>query len=110
VLAILENGRAIGHVSPNIVTNLYYILRKAGGDAKARNFLGLLLKFLTVVPVDHTIVLNALGSEFLDFEDAVQNYSAVENQCSTIVTRNREDYKASELVVLTPSEFIGDFT
>lgn len=91
------------------MTNLYHILRKAGGDLQARRFLVGLLRILPVVPVDHAIVQKALESGFADFEDAVQNWAAMEHQCSRIVTRNREDYRASDLLVQVPSEFLRDF-
>jgi predicted nucleic acid-binding protein len=51
--------------------------------------------------------VKALESKFSDFEDAVQNYCALKNQCDMIVTRNIEDYKMSELKVLLPQEFIA---
>jgi hypothetical protein len=52
-------------------------------------------------------LLTALDSGFVDFEDAVQNAAAVENQVEVIVTRNREDYVTSSLIVLTPEEFVA---
>jgi len=109
VLSILENGRAIGMTSSSSITNIYYILRKAGGDQKAREFLLSLLKYITVVTADHNTVLSALKSEFGDFEDGVQNYSAVSNQCECIVTRNVEDYKKSSLDVYLPIEFLSGY-
>ena len=59
VLALLENRRAVGFVSSNAVGNIYYILRKVGENEKARWFLKELLKYLTVIPVDHSHVVEA---------------------------------------------------
>ncbi len=48
-----------------------------------------------------------MNSEFKDFEDALQNFSAIINgKISSIVTRNVKDYKKSEIGVLTPESFI----
>lgn len=44
-----------------------------------------------------------LGS---DFEDALQNFCAVESNCDAIVTRNKSDYKQSTIRVLTPFEVL----
>ena len=109
VLSLLENGRAVGHLSSNSITNIYYILRKAGGDSNARVFIGKLLKYMTVSPVGHSTILSALKSEFGDFEDAVQHESANESQCSAIVTRNLEHYKKSRIEVSAPSDYIRQF-
>jgi len=109
VLSILENGRAIGFASSNSITNIYYVLRKSGGDLRAREFLFDLLKYITAVPTSHLDVLNALGSEFKDFEDGVQYYSAQSIQCECIVTRNIEDYRKSELDLFMPIEFVSNY-
>ena len=109
VLSILENGRAIGFASSNSITNIYYVLRKSGGDTKTRQFLAELLKYITAVPTSHLDVLSALGLGFKDFEDGVQYYSAKSNQCDYIVTRNVDDYKRSELEVFLPSEFARSY-
>ncbi|HVZ17597.1 MAG TPA: PIN domain-containing protein [Terriglobales bacterium] len=109
VLALLENGRAVGFASSNSITNIYYILRKAGGDSKARDFLGNLLSYITAVPIGHSDILNALQSDFSDFEDGVQNYAALSNQCECIVTRNIGDYEKSKLNVYLPSQFLSGY-
>lgn len=109
VLALLERGRASGFVSSNVITNVYYILRKLGSDEKARMFIKALLSYLFIVPVDHQHVLQALDSPFKDFEDAVQHFSAKANQCDCIVSRNLDDYTHSEITVLDPKGFLALF-
>ena len=85
-------------------------MRGAGSDDnKARKFISTIVKYITVIAIDHQTVLEALKSKFSDFEDALQHSSAVENQCEYIITRNIEDYKSSKLKVLLPEEFIGMF-
>jgi predicted nucleic acid-binding protein len=109
LLSLLENGLAIGFVSANSIANIYYILRKAGDDAKARFFISSTLKFLTVIPSNHSNILDALKSDFSDFEDAIQYFSALENQCECIITRNLDDYQKSKLDVYVPLEFLNFF-
>lgn len=46
-------------------------------------------------------------SNFSDFEDAIQNHIAESNGCTTIITRNKKDFKKSDLPVLTPEEFLA---
>ena len=40
-----------------------------------------------------------------DYEDATQYRSAIDEQADCIVTRNKKDFKASTIEVLTPAEF-----
>lgn len=107
VLALLENYIAIGFITSNEITNIYYILRKAGGDQNARKFISELVKYMTVISVEHADILNALSSKISDFEDSVQHYAALRNQCDCIVTRNVDDYKYSELLVNSPIDFLS---
>ncbi len=109
ILAMAENNIIIGNISSNCIANIYYILRKSGGNSKARKFIVNIVKYITVIIIDHQNVLDALKSKFSDFEDALQYFSAVENQCEYIITRNIEDYKNAEIKVLLPEEFIGMF-
>ena len=109
ILAMAENNIIIGNISSNCVANIYYILRKSGGDNKARKFILNIVKYITVIAINHQNVLDSLRSKFSDFEDALQHSSAVENQCEYIITRNIEDYKNAEIKVLLPEEFIGMF-
>ena len=107
VLSLVENGYAIGVVSSNSVTNIYYVLRKLSSSDKARDFLKTLLRYVSVVPVDHGATVQALESKFYDFEDGVQHFCAVKNQCDLIVTRNIKHYMMAEVEVLEPREFIA---
>ena len=95
ILAMAENNIIIGNISSNCVANIYYILRKSGGDNKARKFILNIVKYITVIAIDH--------------QDALQHSSAVESRCEYIITRNIEDYKSSKIKVLLPEEFIVMF-
>jgi predicted nucleic acid-binding protein len=106
VVSILENNLAIGYVSSIEIANIYYILRKFGGEEKARLFISNIVSFLTVIPVDHSDVLLGLKSDFSDFEDSLQSFSALRNRCDCIVSRNVEDYSHAKTELYTPIEFL----
>ena len=106
-LALIENGFALGVVSSNSITNIYYILRKISSNEKAKSFIKTILEYISVISVDHENIQNALESKFVDFEDGVQNYCALKNRCDLILTRNIKDYTFSELQVLEPNEFLA---
>ena len=66
-----------------------------------------MISFIDVINVNKEIVIQSLNSNFNDFEDALQNYAAeYSNNISTIITRNKKDYKNSKLNVVTPTEYL----
>lgn len=109
VLTLLENYIAIGFITSNEITNIYYILRKTGGDENARKFISQIIKYLTVLSVEHDDILKALRSKISDFEASVQHYAALRTQCDYIITRNIDDYKSSELEVHSPVDFLSQY-
>lgn len=109
ILAMAETNLIVGNISSNAVANIYYILRKLGGDKKARLFLEKLIKYLTVISINHKNIIDALKSSFTDFEDGLQYFAALENSCDYIITRNIADYKSAKLRVRSPEDFIQMF-
>ena len=72
VLSLIERGDAEGFIAAHTVTTLHYLLQRAVGGRKARRALADVLKLVEVVAVDHDRLLQALGMNWKDFEDAVQ--------------------------------------
>ena len=66
----------------------------------------LLCQMCTPTVVDASVVRQALDSDFTDFEDALQHFSAVTVDADCIVTRNKKDFGASEIPVYTLDEFM----
>jgi len=94
------------YVSSLCLNNIYYLLRKVAGHKKTISIIKQLLEIADVLAVDKQVVLKALHSKFSDFEDALQNFAAVENgDIGIIVTRNLKDYKQSKLMVMTAGSF-----
>ena len=93
-------------VSSLSFSNLNYLLSKQFSTDRAKK---ILLKFKTLVTglaVTDKIVELALHSDFRDFEDALQYYTATENSISVLLTRNLKDYKNAEISVLTAEQYI----
>jgi len=109
VLALAENNIVIACISSNCIANIYYILRKSGGDKKARVFISGLLQYISVIPIDYNDIIAALDSKFTDFEDGIQNFSAIKHQCECLITRNIDDYENSEMQIYLPQDFLGSY-
>lgn len=69
--------------------------------------LRMIADFVDVADLRGQNVIDMLDSGWKDYEDATQYRSAVEEQADCIVTRNKKDYKASTIEVLTPTEFFS---
>lgn len=107
VLNLCEENKIKGFTTPVIISNVYYLLRKTAKHSVVIEKIKQLLTLIDVIQIDKTAVLNALNSEFKDFEDALQNFSAVENrEIEIILTRNINDFKKSELAILTPETYL----
>lgn len=90
--------------------NAYYFIRKSTENKKAIELLKNLKKFVNTINVDENILENALNSEFSDFEDALQYYSAKSvPEIEIIITRNIKDFSKSKLPVYTPAQFLNKF-
>lgn len=95
-----------GCIALHSVTTLWYILRKVP-DEKRRAALRSVCNLLEVVGTSHDKVLAAIdNADFKDFEDCIQTKCARSAKADYIITRNPDDFKLSEVLVLTPQEFI----
>lgn len=107
ILSFCEKGQIKGFVTPVLISNAYYILRKTANHEKVIESLKMLLNIVNVAIIDKKVALDALKSDFKDFEDALQNFSAQsEEGIKVIVTRNVKDYKTSGLSIMTPEIYL----
>jgi predicted nucleic acid-binding protein len=107
LLALAETSELTVCVSSLSFSNLYYILRKPKGHADALALLGKLKQLVRVSAVTDVEIESALASSFKDFEDGIQHFTAkAEGGISAIITRNKADYSASEIPILSPEEFL----
>jgi predicted nucleic acid-binding protein len=107
ILALCESGAINGFVTSVMLSNIYYLLRKTASHDKVIDSLKMLLQFLEVQTTDKKAVLAALESDFKDFEDSLQNFSAQQDsEINVIITRNVKDYKTSKLAIMQPEVYL----
>ena len=94
------------YTTPLILANTFYILRKQLGNDSAKNALRKLRILLHVIDSTESVIDKALNSDFSDFEDAIQYYTALEYQIPVILTRNIRDYKKASVIVQTPESYL----
>jgi predicted nucleic acid-binding protein len=106
IFSLCEMGKIKAYVTPVIISNAYYILRKKHGDKKTRKKIVGLMDMVDVLTINKKAVVQALHSSFRDFEDSLQNEAAEAFKVEVILTRNTKDYKKSKLAVMEPKDFL----
>jgi len=95
------------YVSGCTFTTASYLLRKHS-PKEIKALLNNFRQLAHVSPISEEIIDRAITSDFDDFEDAVQHYSAVSVAADAIVTRNEKDFIGhSELPVMSPKSFLS---
>ncbi len=93
-------------VSPMTFATASYLLRKHG-KSQLRILLSNFRRLARVATTNEHIVDDSLASEFEDFEDALQYYTALKAKADYIITRNGQDFTSSQLPVMTATEFLA---
>jgi predicted nucleic acid-binding protein len=106
IFMLAERKKIFICTSGLVFSNAYYILRKIAPHKKVIDKLKQLAEHVDIIGLSKSAVMNALGYDFNDFEDALQHFAARAENVKTIVTRNIKDYKHSDLAVLAPDQFL----
>jgi predicted nucleic acid-binding protein len=107
LFTLIEENKVHGYASPLIFANLFYILRKQESNKFALQVLMRLKALLHVLTINEKIIELALSSGFKDFEDAIQYYSALEENLEYLITRNKEDYKKTGIIICNAREYLA---
>lgn len=94
------------YISSLSFANAYYSIIKHHKEIDAKKYLAKFKVLVKVLPLDDKAIELALVSNFNDFEDGLQYYIAIANDADIIITRNKKDFKNSEIPVLTAGEYI----
>ena len=94
-------------VSPLSFTTIDYVLNKYETSESVLNKLRKFKIICEVCEVNEETIDKALTSNFKDFEDAVQYFTALQSNCSIIITRNGKDFKNSTIPIMTAEEYLS---
>ena len=106
IMSLAERGLIGVYVSALSYATASFILGKYNKDMDIFNEFSKFMKITTATLVDSTTVEQSVKSEFKDFEDAMQYFSAMNENVDYIITRNKKDFEASAIPVLEPQEFV----
>lgn len=94
------------YISALTIANTHFILFKHL-KMEAGKVLNKFKVLVETLPLDSKILELSLSSGRKDFEDAIQYYTAIENNMDVIITRNKKDFKNSSLPILTAKEYLN---
>ncbi len=106
VVAWCLNNPGSGLLSVHSLATFWYLVARAGGPAKAREFIADLTEGTDVARVDNDELRRALALPLADFEDALVAAAAEAAAATHIVTRNTVDFRRSPVKAVTPEEFM----
>lgn len=93
-------------VSPMTYATASFLLRKHGTE-EVRRLLNNFRLLSRVTTANERTVDESLVSQFADFEDALQYYSALTAKAEAIITRNKKDFANSKIPVMTAGEYLA---
>ena len=107
-LATLADKKKISLVaSPLSFTTIDYVLNKFESHDSVLNKLRKFKVICKVCEVNEETIEKGLNSNFKDFEDSVQYFSAIQSNCSVIITRNNKDFKNSDIPIMSAEEYLS---
>lgn len=101
-------GEARTFITSNMITDIFYLLRKDYGSHEAQRMIEEDLSFLNIVGVSSDDVANALAQKWSDFEDCLVAACAKKINADYIITRNVKDFGRSSIKALTPQQLFDE--
>ena len=99
-------GKVILSTSALSYVTAMYVAHKYGYQ-NVKDSLLAISAFVEVLDLQSSSVVEMLSSDWKDYEDAVQNHTAICANSDCIVTRNVKDFKDSSLPIYTVDEFLN---
>jgi predicted nucleic acid-binding protein len=107
VLSLADDERFEVFTSPLCLAIGAYFAEKKNGKKLAKRKIALLAGKLRITTMDGTVAQRTVANRKVDdFEDGLEYYSAVDSDCTCIVTYDRNDFHFSEMEVLDAREFL----
>lgn len=108
ILSLSDRGEIEVYCSSlSLATASYFMERTKMPHEIQKDKLNVFCQICIPTRVDVSVVQQAIHSSFTDFEDALQYFSARTVNAECIITRNKKDFSASDIPVMTTDEFLA---
>jgi predicted nucleic acid-binding protein len=106
IATLADKGKIEVFVSALTYSTVYYLLSRFENKTQVKEKIRKFKLIAQTSDLIDNIIDKGLSSNFNDFEDALQYYSALKMDCKIIITRNGKDFKESEIPILSPDEYL----
>ena len=106
VLTLADQKKINVSISPSSISTTYYLLSKYENSVSALDKIRKFKLLCHMSLMNDDVIEKALHSNFKDFEDAIQYYSAIESKCDIIITRNERDFKEALIPVMNAENYL----
>jgi len=110
ITTLADQRKLILVASPLSFTTVEYVLTKFESSESVLNKLRKFKIICKIGEVNEETIEKGLNSNFKDFEDAVQYFTAIKANTAIIITRNGKDYKNSTIPVMTAEEYLSSIS
>lgn len=107
IATLADKGKIEMIASALSYATVSYFLTKFDGIDKTKEKLRKFKVISEICELDGRIIEKGLNSNFSDYEDSLQYFSALRKECDIIITRNAKDFKLSSIPIMTPDEFLN---
>ena len=106
IMTLADRKKIKIFTSPSSISNSYYLLSKYENTKTALEKIRKFKVLCSISIMDDEVVEKAINSDFKDFEDAMQYFSALASHCDLIVTRNEKDFKNAMIPVMNGESYL----
>lgn len=106
ILTLADQKKIKVYTSPSSISNVFYVLAKYENSKIALEKIRKFKLLCSMSVMDDEVVEKAIHSNFKDFEDAMQYFSALASNCDVIITRNEKDFKNALIPVMNAESYL----
>jgi len=106
IITLADKKKIKIYVSAVSMATAYYVLAKYENRKAALEKVRKFKVLCEISSTNNEVFEKVLNAPFDDFEDALQYFSAVEDNCDLIVTRNEKDFKTALIPVMNPESYL----
>ncbi len=106
IMTLADKKKIQVYTSPSSISNVFYVLAKYENSRIALEKIRKFKLLCSMSVMDDEVVEKAIHSNFKDFEDAMQYFSALASNCNIIITRNEKDFKNAMIPVMNAESYL----
>jgi predicted nucleic acid-binding protein len=106
ILTLADRKKIKIFTSPTAISNAYYLLANHESSKIALEKIRKFKVLSSISIMDDEVIETAINSDFKDFEDAMQYFSAISSNCDLIVTRNEKNFKNALIPIMNGESYL----